>query len=317
MIFAPVVIPTVSRFDHLKRCIESLEKCTWADKTNVYIALDYPGREEHWEGYRKIRKYLESRSKWSFHSFNVIYRDHNYFYSGEGNAQSLISELFTANDRYIYSEDDNIFSPNFLVFLNKGLSLFEDDYSVLAINGYRHYYPVVFDNNTFYRQNVDFSAWGYGTWKGRSELISSLTPQYFRQKMNWKSYWKVHKNGNNRLIRFLRECYYEETSITDNTLSVLMPLENMDVVMPRVSLVRNTGWDNTGVNCSNANSVLANSHLTQEISDQADFDYIGTGKEHYQENKRIYVRSSYGKTGAFPLAIETGKFLLKRMLYES
>jgi len=315
MKFAPVVIPTVSRFNHLKQCIESLAKCTWADRTDVYIALDYPGRDEDWDGYRRIRNYLEALGNPGFNSFNVIYRDHNYFFSGEGNARSLISDLFTTYDRYIYSEDDNIFSPNFLVFINKGLELFEDDHSVLAINGYRHFYPVVFDNNSFFRQNVDFSAWGYGTWKERRDFIGSLTPQYFRQNMNWKNYWKVHKNGSNRLIRFMRECYYEKTSSTDNTLSVMMPLEGMDVIMPRVSLVRNTGWDNSGVNCNNENDSLAHTHLTQPISDQTDFEFIGTGKEHYQENKRIYVRSSYGKTGVFPLVKETSKFLLKRVLY--
>ena len=39
---APVIIPTLCRYDHFKRLMESLNKCTWADKTDVYIGLDYP-----------------------------------------------------------------------------------------------------------------------------------------------------------------------------------------------------------------------------------------------------------------------------------
>ena len=40
--YAPVIIPTLSRFEHFKRCWESLENCTGADKTEVFVALDYP-----------------------------------------------------------------------------------------------------------------------------------------------------------------------------------------------------------------------------------------------------------------------------------
>ena len=49
--FAPVIIPTLCRFEHFNRCIESLSKCTWAEYTEVYIGLDYPAKESHWGGY--------------------------------------------------------------------------------------------------------------------------------------------------------------------------------------------------------------------------------------------------------------------------
>lgn len=60
MIYAPVLIPTVSRYEHLRNCLESLAKCTWADKTDVFVAVDYPGREKDWPVYRKIKEYLSS-----------------------------------------------------------------------------------------------------------------------------------------------------------------------------------------------------------------------------------------------------------------
>lgn len=40
--FAPVIIPTLCRYEHFKECLESLSRCTWAEKTEVYIGLDYP-----------------------------------------------------------------------------------------------------------------------------------------------------------------------------------------------------------------------------------------------------------------------------------
>lgn len=32
--------------------------CTGADRTELYIGLDFPAEESHWEGYRKICDYL-------------------------------------------------------------------------------------------------------------------------------------------------------------------------------------------------------------------------------------------------------------------
>ena len=48
-IYAPVVIPTLCRYEHLKRCIDSLSNCTGADRTELYIGLDFPAEESHWE----------------------------------------------------------------------------------------------------------------------------------------------------------------------------------------------------------------------------------------------------------------------------
>lgn len=53
--FSPVLICTLNRYVHFKRCIESLSACTYADKTDLFIGLDYPLKDEHWEGYLIIK----------------------------------------------------------------------------------------------------------------------------------------------------------------------------------------------------------------------------------------------------------------------
>lgn len=40
--YAPVIIPTLNRYVHLKRCVDSLAKCTHAPDTELIIGLDYP-----------------------------------------------------------------------------------------------------------------------------------------------------------------------------------------------------------------------------------------------------------------------------------
>ena len=54
MIYAPVLIPTLCRDEHFIRCIESLKRNAWAKYTDIYIALDFPCKESHWDGYNKI-----------------------------------------------------------------------------------------------------------------------------------------------------------------------------------------------------------------------------------------------------------------------
>ena len=313
MIYAPVLIPTLNRYQHFKECIESLSRCTWANKTDVYVAVDYPPNKKYWDGYNEIKDFLDNCGNLGFKSLHIKYRETNYFFT-IGNIEALIDEVLKSYDRFILSEDDNVFSPNFLVYMNKGLEKFEADPSVLAINGYRHFYPVIFGDNTFFRQNVDFSAWGYGMWKNRYlERINNITPQYYRGMLSVRHLYNVVNNGNNRAINFLELCRETKPRRDDNALSVLMAIENMDVIMPRKSLVRNMGWDNSGEHCSSENTELAQKHSNQEISDDVDFEFVGSGFEYYNDNKKIYVKHSYGRRGWLSLIKNVGIFMFRNI----
>lgn len=58
--YAPVIIPTLCRYEKFRNYIETLSKCTGADKTTVIIGLDYPLNQTHIAGYQEIKKYLQS-----------------------------------------------------------------------------------------------------------------------------------------------------------------------------------------------------------------------------------------------------------------
>ena len=161
MIFAPVIIPTLNRYEHFRKCLESLEACTGAENTDVYVALDFPPSEKYVDGWKKNDAYLKEKALNNrFHSLIVYRREINYFFSGKGNGQTAIDDLPSEVDRYIFSEDDNVFSPNFLEYINKGLEIYKNDPSVLAICGYSHPYKFKFADNNFFFHQTDFSAWG-------------------------------------------------------------------------------------------------------------------------------------------------------------
>jgi len=294
--FAPVIIPTLCRYTHFKECIESLMKCTWAEETDVYIGLDYPAKEEHWDGYLKIKNYLDSlKESHKFKSLTVIKREYNLGLGKDGNFSNLVNYILDKYDYFIASEDDNIFSPAFLDYINKGLIKFKHNKSILAINGYRHFYRIKYGKNTYYRQNIDFSAWGYGIWKDRMILLNSLNrSKYWRLKALNPIIWKkIHENGWNRVLNFIRLIKTVD-GLTDNAISVYMAITKKDVIMPRISLVRNMGWDGSGEHCMPENNLTV-SHSNQHIENDKIFNYIGTGVEYYRENRSIYLSQSYKK----------------------
>lgn len=61
--YAPVLIPTLNRYEHFKRCLESLERCTGADMTDVYVGLDYPTSDKYRKGWQKIDLFLKEKEK--------------------------------------------------------------------------------------------------------------------------------------------------------------------------------------------------------------------------------------------------------------
>ena len=72
--YAPVVIPTLNRYEHFRRCLESLERCTGAEKTNIYVGLDYPPSDKYVEGWKKIDCYLAEKEKNNGFNRLIVYR---------------------------------------------------------------------------------------------------------------------------------------------------------------------------------------------------------------------------------------------------
>ena len=149
--YAPVIIPTLNRYEHFKRCLESLEECTGAKMTNVYVALDFPPSEKYIEGWKKIDAYLvEKEQSNGFNKLFIIRREQNCGIGHDKSNFSLLrSYVMSLYDRYIVTEDDNVFSPNFLDYINKGLELYKDDMRVLQVCAYNYQieFPSSYKNN--------------------------------------------------------------------------------------------------------------------------------------------------------------------------
>ena len=253
---APIIIPTLCRYEHFVRLIESLRRNSYAKYTDVYIGLDFPSSENHVDGYRKICRYLEGKFV-EFKSLNVIKRQENY---GSGrNLQTLIKFVLSKYDRFIKADDDLEFSPNFLEYMNKCLDEYEYDEEVVAVSGYS--YPLkwkVGAGATVFKENFICPMWGTGFWKNK---YMKLEEYIVDGKFLYNNARNIIFNGS--FIKLTDVCRKEfadlclsqdsefslATDISDISVRMYMAVCDKCVITPTLSKVRNWGFDGTGQYC--------------------------------------------------------------------
>ncbi len=265
--YAPVFISVYNRVEHFKQCLTSLSKCKGADKTIVYISSDGASSEKDAQKVKEIRKFIKE-----FKGFKEIVP----VFAKENTNSKIIREasqlIYEKHDRLIRSEDDNIFSPDFLSFVNKGLDVYEEREEIYAICGYNspvnmpEWYP--FD--VYLRRG--YSAWGAGNWREkRAQLDYSL--EGFNKMFNDEKVYKEIKK--NYLIHLPQLQRIQDTGVItgDGLILVHLLYHKMYSVYPVISRVRNTGHDGSGLHCG-YNKGKSEKYLHQKIYDgKTDADF--------------------------------------------
>ena len=267
MVYAPVLIPTLCRSSHFIRCIESLKKNSWAKYTDVYIALDYPLSEKHFQGYYEICDYLDHGDFSAFSNFYVIKRSENF--GSTKNERDIRDYIFSKYEYLIRTDDDVEFAPNFIEYMDKCLEYYENDDSVIMVSGYS--YPIKWevneDCNCFLEQ---FSApmWGAGFWKSKyKKTIRDLKNCYLK-----KNAIDFLKTKNKKKLMDVSLCEYlfyitslDETNdiftnLTDIALRIYLAVKDKYVCYPVITKAINHGFDGSGVYCSKINNEEVNNN---------------------------------------------------------
>lgn len=272
MVYYPVLITTLNRYTHFKRCVESLSANKYADQTELIIGLDYPPNEKYVEGYNQIKAFIPSIS--GFRKVTVFEREENY--GPKKNFLSIMEYAYNNYDAIIGTEDDNVFSPCFLDFMNQGLNHFKNDERVITVSGYTEpqYYGRVKESVMF---SYDCSPWGMGMWKHKEYTYSNvflrnilLTPR--------KSWTVFHKSPGlfHQLMGMVKGNYING----DGYRSVYNVVNNTLQFSPSLSFVRNMGYDNSGVTCGTVDLFdRTNQVISEEKSFNVDFERISEVSE--------------------------------------
>ena len=222
--------------------------CQNAQESVLYIALDYPLKESHWQGYNQICEYLPKI--FGFKEVTVISRTTNY--GPNKNFESAADLLFEKYPYIIFSEDDNVFSPDFLNFVNRGLEIYQDRVDIFSISGYQYPIDIPHDYNQDIYLWQGFSAWGVGIWRDKWKKVpwekdeSMKTTKRFLKR--YKSIYNYHKVANHYIPAKL--LMIEQNKIHgDGIVCLHQFLNNMYSVFPIVSRIRNMGHDGSGTGC--------------------------------------------------------------------
>ena len=287
MIYAPVIIPTLNRYEHLKNCLESLSKCSGAENTEVYIGLDYPSRSEHLSGYKKIRDYLDNCGDLGFKKLTVIKRERNYGLGANGNYASLKDMIQKEHDCYISTEDDNIFAPNFLEFMNLCLCRYKDDLTISSVCGYNP--SNVYKNKYEVLLTPFVTAWCMGHWtlKEKDYSVKYMDVEnVFKHITKRLKIWFVSPI----LYRMMCHMILHHKRFGDVCSSIYNIIHNQYQVRPSCNLVINNGFDGSGTNCEDTTTT---NKINQTISQEKHYPSIETEK---RMGWRIYFFYKLGFT---------------------
>jgi hypothetical protein len=246
------------------------------NNTHLFIALDSPLKESHYDGHKKIEKYLTSIS--GFKELTVFKREYNF--GAVANFIAAQEEVFKVYDRLIVSEDDNFFSKNFLEYMNSGLDKYKNTENVLSVCGYNYpvQMPMSYGSDIYMWKGI--SGWGHGVWREKfKEVIFSLEEieGFLRHPRNVLNLEKYAGNYLPALLHIIKT-----KQITGDTAICMHLVKNdMYCIFPVVSKVRNYGHDGSGVHCG-----ISDIYSNQIIDENIGFEFVNGPIE--SENKEIY-----------------------------
>ena len=156
--YAPIVLFTYNRPEHVKRVICALLNNKEAQYTDIIIYSDAAKNDNAVEKVNQTRSYIKTVT--GFNSVKIVERSSNLGLAA--NIIDGVTQVVNEYGRVIVLEDDHVTSPYFLQYMNEGLEKYEDNEKVASIHGY--VYPSKSElPYLFFIKGAD--CWGWATWK--------------------------------------------------------------------------------------------------------------------------------------------------------
>jgi len=202
--------------------------------------------------------------------------------------EDTIKSVFERHDRIILSEDDNVFGPHFLSFINEGLEKFSTESRVAAICG--HIYPGFPANESRAVALQTFSPWGFGLWRDKASAQVMLNPYSAARILHDSKEFSQVNAVLPHIAPMLRSVKRKTLHAPDLAICTHIVLDNKVSIFPSKSLVRNMGNDGSGLR-----SVPDERFAQQEISERpVDFKSLRRIDPEVPHNR--WIRSYFGGT---------------------
>ena len=232
-----LAIFTYNRPSHLKRVLIGIGA---AKIKHTHVFLDGPKN--------KRDKLIQEQIIYMLKTNKDIKVSIHYRKKNLGLAKSLtkgIDFLSKKYDTFLILEDDVVPYKNFFKFAQLNLKKFKNDRSISAIYGYQ--FPELNKlrgKKNYTILNDNFIPWGWGTW-------SSKWKEFRKTKIN---IFKSKENKNNLIFNFFKKKSKKKT-IWSADYILYNFLNNKKYLCPKFSLVKNIGFDGSGINSKISNKL--------------------------------------------------------------
>lgn len=252
-----IIIFAYNRNKHLQQVLNGLRKNKGVEQ--IYIFQDGLKKEEHRAGWEKTTEVIDNID-WC----KVIFSKSDQNKGLKKTILEGVNKVFREYDAIIVLEDDCVVTSNFMDFMTQSLEKYQDDKKVYCVSGYAWPIEVTPTNEDAYFCGR-ISSWGWGTWKDRWNKLE-LDYEMLRYMKNDKGISEELDIWGNDLENILIE------NIRGNadswaTFWALSVIKHKGLCLnPYYSLVKNIGFDGSGVHCGN--SVVKIAQLMNEEKKQ-------------------------------------------------
>ena len=234
----PLAVFVYNRLEHTKRMLASLEICHRLDECQVYIFSDGPKSIKEQQAAESVREIVHTWGQQ--HSVQIVESAVNL-----GLAKSIVggvTRLCNEYGRVIVVEDDLVLHPQFLNYMLQALERYETDDRVAQISGYM--FPARHEKKTDAFFLPFITTWGWATWS-RAWRLFDWHPDITALEQS-KLSRRFDLNNTYPFASMLKDQLAGRVQSWGILFYWAVFSESKLVLHPRLSLVRNEGFDGSG-----------------------------------------------------------------------
>ena len=302
MNYAPIGLFVYNRPWHTQQTVEALLKNQIASDSDLYVFSDEVKRSVDEQNVLAVRKYI--RNIMGFRNITIIERTVNL-----GLANSIINgvtEIIRKHGRIIILEDDIVPNSGFLKYMNDALNLYNGEPRVGCIHAWNYNLDLKdHKESTFFLKGAD--CWGWGTWERAWKEFNPNGKELLNTIQKKDLGFEFNRRNTHDFVKMLKDQIAGKNDSWAIRWHASLVIKNMYCLHPTQPIVKNIGFDDSGVHCGILNI------------DQKPIDYIELQKIPIEESDWFFV--AYKKLMNEKIHLTSTKWqklktLLKRLLHQ-
>lgn len=254
---APIALFVYNRPVHTRQTVMSLQRNSLAQHSELFVFSDAARRPEAAPAVEEVRQYIRGID--GFKAVHIIEQPAN-----QGLAKSIIAgvtALCRDHGRVIVLEDDLVTSPHFLHYMNAALERYQHAEDVMQIAGYMFPVRLPLQEDALFLPFI--SSWGWATWERAWRHFDPSAQGYQQLAGDPAARRRFDLNGNYKYFKMLQAQQQGKVESWAIRWYLSVFRRAGRALFPRTTLVRNLGFDGSGVNC--AVSEFAQDELQQDF----------------------------------------------------